>query len=113
MKPTLQQVTAETFDSEVLQSDIPVVVMYWAAWCGPCRVMAATLQEVAPTYAGRIKFVYVDCDANGEFTSEQKVRSIPTNVFYRDGKVEDTRIGMRDNDAMTNDIAKTFPEVAP
>src|SRR5690606_23684410 len=78
-------VTDATFEAEVLRSDVPVVVDFWAAWCGPCRQVAPVLEQLSEDYTGRAKIVKVDADANPQTVAAAGVVSIPTLSFYVDG----------------------------
>ena len=75
-----------TFDAEVLNSDIPVMVDFWAEWCGPCKMIAPVLDEIATEYDGRLKICKVDADANPDILSRFGVRGIPTLIVFKDGK---------------------------
>lgn len=86
-------VTDATFEAEVLQSDIPVVVDIWATWCGPCKAIAPILDQLAGEYAGRVTFVKVDADQNPETVTAAGVTSIPALGFYRNGERVDVLIG--------------------
>ena len=86
-------VTEETFDSEVLQSKEPVLVDFWAAWCGPCRVIAPTVEEIASEYKGRLKVVKVDVDQNQEVSIKYGVQSIPTLMLFKGGKMVERVLG--------------------
>ncbi len=77
--------TDETFDREVLHAPLPVVVDFWAAWCGPCRSLGATLERVAPEVAGKVKVVKVNVDENALVSERFGIRSIPTMVFFDGG----------------------------
>jgi thioredoxin 1 len=82
-----------TFDAEVLKSDVPVLVDFWAEWCGPCRLMAPTVDQIAGEYAGRLKVGKVDVDSNGGTAMRYEIRGIPTLLLFKDGRVVDGRVG--------------------
>ena len=90
---TVTPVTDATFQSEVIEAELPVVVDIWAAWCGPCKAIAPILDQLAEEYAGRVKIVKVDADANPEAVTAAGVTSIPTLGFYRAGERVDMLIG--------------------
>jgi thioredoxin 1 len=95
-------VTDSTFEKEVEKSDGLVVVDFWAAWCGPCRMIGPVLDELAVEYKGKVKVTKVDVDANQKSAIRFNVRSIPLVLFFKDGKVVDTILGAhpkRDYDA--------------
>ena len=86
-------VSDATFEAEVVNSSVPVIVDFWAEWCGPCRMIAPILDEIAASYAGRVKVVKVDVDSNSRTASQFSVMSIPTLLFFKNGKVQDQVVG--------------------
>ncbi|WP_200328980.1 thioredoxin [Leucobacter sp. L43] len=90
---TVTPVADATFQSEVIESELPVVVDIWAAWCGPCKAIAPILDQLAEEYAGRVKIVKIDADQNPEAVTAAGVTSIPTLEFYRAGERVDVLIG--------------------
>ena len=89
--------TKSTYEAEVLKSEVPVVVDFWAAWCGPCRMQGQILEQLEKEMsADELKIVKVNVDEEGELAMTFGVQSIPTLLFYKDGKVVDKAIGVRD-----------------
>ncbi|MGE5570651.1 MAG: thioredoxin [Rhodospirillales bacterium] len=82
-----------TFDNDVLKSDVPVLVDFWAEWCGPCKMMAPTVDQIAAEYAGKLKVGKVDVDENGGTAMRFNIRGIPTLLLFKDGRVVDSRVG--------------------
>ena len=93
MAANVIHVTDQTFDQEVLQSDVPVLVDFWAEWCGPCRMIAPVVEALAQEYAGRLKVAKLDVDANGSSAMRYQIRGIPTLLLFKDGRVVDMRVG--------------------
>jgi len=86
-------VTDATFDAEVRQSDVPVVVDFWAEWCGPCRQIGPSLEELAVEYAGRVKIVKVNVDENPDSPAQLGVRGIPALFLFKNGQVVSNKVG--------------------
>ena len=85
--------TDATFDQDVLRSDVPVLVDFWAVWCGPCKAIAPIVDGVATTYAGKLKVAKVNVDQNGATPSRYGIRGIPALLFFKGGKVADQIVG--------------------
>jgi len=81
------------FDTEVLKSSVPVLVDFYADWCGPCHAIAPTIEALSNEFEGKVKFVKVDVDANQEVASRYEIMSIPTIMLFENGKVEDSIVG--------------------
>jgi thioredoxin len=93
MSDSVVQVTDATFDSEVLKSSIPVLVDFWAEWCGPCRMVAPVVEEVAKQYKGKVKVAKVDVDSNQRIASQLSIRSIPSLYVFKNGKLVEQIVG--------------------
>jgi len=85
--------TDANFKKEVLESDLPVLVDFWAAWCGPCKMIAPLIDDLAKEYGGKIKVGKVDVDSNSKVASQYGVMSIPTIVFFKKGKIMNQLVG--------------------
>ena len=87
------ELSDSTFESEVLKSETPVLVDFWAPWCGPCRMLAPVVEDIATSYTGRLKVGKVNVDDNQEITVKYGIRSIPTLILFKNGKAVDQIIG--------------------
>ena len=90
---SLTNTTDETFDQDVLQSDVPVLLDFWAEWCGPCKMIGPLLGELSEEYADKIKIVKLNVDENNNTAIQYAVRSIPTLILFKDGQVQAQHIG--------------------
>ena len=93
MSEAIAHVTDETWTNEVLGSDKPVLVDYWAEWCGPCKMIAPIVEELAAEYGDRIKVCKMDIDANQQTPPKYGIRGIPTLMLFKNGEVEATKVG--------------------
>ena len=91
---TVQNTTDTTFETDVLQAEGPILVDFWAPWCGPCKMLGPILDEIASTHSGKVKIVKVDVDQNGQTATQYNVRTIPTMMVFQNGALVDTKIGM-------------------
>jgi thioredoxin 1 len=98
---SIQRVTDESFEPEVLKSDTPVLVDYWAEWCGPCKSIAPVLEEVAKEYEGRLKVAKLNVDENQQTPAKFGIRGIPTLMLFKNGNVEATRVGALSKSQLT------------
>jgi thioredoxin 1 len=110
----VRDVTDATFDAEVLQAPKPVVVDFWAPWCGPCHAVAPVLEQLASEHAGRIDFVKVNIDENFETASRYDVLSIPTTMLFEGGELRETVLGARPRSHFESRFARWLePAPAP
>ena len=93
MSEHIHHVTDDTFEPEVLQADKPVLVDYWAEWCGPCKMIAPILDEVSKDYDGRLKIAKMNVDENREVPAKFGIRGIPTLMLFKDGQLAATKVG--------------------
>lgn len=97
----ISHVSDDTFESEVINSDVPVLVDYWAEWCGPCKVIAPVLEEIASEYDGKMKICKLDIDANEQTPPKYGIRGIPTLMLFKNGAVEATKVGALSKSQLT------------
>ena len=93
MSEHIHYVTDDTFEQEVLQSTLPVLVDYWADWCGPCKMIAPILDEISKEYAGRLKIAKLNIDENQATPPKFGIRGIPTLMLFKDGQLAATKVG--------------------
>ncbi|TVS08423.1 MAG: thioredoxin TrxA [Gammaproteobacteria bacterium] len=93
MSDNITHVSKDTFDDDVLKADKPVLVDYWAEWCGPCKMIAPILDEIAGEYSERVKVCKVNVDENQETAAKYGIRGIPTLMLFKNGDVEATKVG--------------------
>lgn len=97
----LSSITDSNFENEVLQSSTPVLVDYWAEWCGPCKQLIPILEELAPSYEGKIKIVKLNIESNNSTASKFGVKAIPTMMLFKNGKVVATKVGALSKSKLT------------
>jgi len=100
------EVSDATFETEVLQSEQPVLVDFWAVWCGPCRAIAPIVDGIATAYAGRLKVIKVNVDENGATPSRYGIRGIPALLFFKGGKVADQVVGYVPQDVIEEKVKR-------
>jgi thioredoxin 1 len=100
------EITDDTFDAEVMKSKLPVLVDFWAPWCGPCRMVAPVIEKLEEKHKEKFKFVKMNVDQNQKTAGQYRVMSIPTLMFFKAGKVEETVVGAVPESALQTKIDK-------
>ena len=95
-------ITSKNFEEEVLKSDLPVLVDFWASWCGPCKMMAPVVEQISKDMDGKAKVCKVNIDEEQELAMEYGIMSIPTFLIFKDGKVVNSAVGVRDKQELIN-----------
>jgi len=106
MAENIIEVSDSTFESDVLQSDIPVLVDFWAPWCGPCKAIAPVIEEISKDYTDKIKFVKCNVDDNPVTPGNYGIRAIPTLLLFKDGEKLDQIVGMVDKSKIEESLKK-------
>ena len=101
MSEHIKHVTDDSFEADVLKSDVPVLVDYWAEWCGPCKAIAPLLDEVAREYSGKITVAKVNVDENQQIPQKYGIRGIPTLMLFKGGNIEATKVGALSKSQLT------------
>ncbi|KJV81676.1 thioredoxin [Rickettsia hoogstraalii str. RCCE3] len=101
-------VTDSSFKKEVLESDLPVVVDFWAEWCGPCKMLTPIIDEISKELKGKVKVLKMNIDENPNIPSEYGIRSIPTIMLFKNGEQKDTKIGLQQKNSLLDWINKSI-----
>jgi len=104
----IAQVTDNTFEEDVLKSDKPTLIDFWAPWCGPCRMLAPIVEEFAAQYKDRVKVMKLNVDDNPNTSAAYGVRSIPTLILFKDGQLKDTMIGLVSKERLDEFVKKSI-----
>lgn len=106
MSDKIINVTNDSFEDDVLKSDKPVVVDFWASWCGPCRMVAPIMEELADEFDGKVQIAKVNVDDQGELSAQFRIMSIPTVLIFKDGQVAEKIVGARAKEEFVDSIQK-------
>ena len=100
----VKEISSADFNTEVLASDIPVLVDFWATWCGPCKMLAPVIDELAGEYAGKVRFVKIDIDDNPEIATRYGIMSIPTVILFKGGEILSRTVGLQPKPALKSKL---------
>jgi thioredoxin 1 len=104
----MQEVTDQSFEQDVLKSEVPVLVDFWAEWCGPCKMLAPTVEKVANEYEGKAKFVKLNIDDNNQVAQQFGIKGIPTLILFKDGTEADRTVGLTTKDNISRMIDRVL-----
>jgi thioredoxin 1 len=104
----MQEVTDQSFDQDVLKSEVPVLVDFWAEWCGPCKMLAPTVEKVANEYEGKAKFVKLNIDDNNQVAQQYGIKGIPTLILFKNGSEADRTVGLTTKDNISRMIDRVL-----
>lgn len=102
----IMEVSDESFDSEIMDSDIPAMVDFWAEWCGPCKMVSPVVEELASEYRGKIKIAKMDVDKNRQTPARFGIRNIPTLILFKGGEVTKTIVGAQPKSSIEGELKK-------
>lgn len=105
---SLEAITEDNFENSVLKSNLPVLVDFWAAWCGPCKALAPKLEEISTSYAGKVKIVKLDVDANQNIAAQFGIRGIPALILFKGGQMVDQIVGNQPKEVIEKLINKVL-----
>ena len=108
MSEQIVHVTDTSFEAEVVNAEVPVLVDFWAEWCGPCKMIAPVLNEIADEYAGKLKVCKIDVDANPDVPPKFGIRGIPTLIIFKGGNVEATKVGALSKTQLTEFVEQAL-----
>jgi thioredoxin 1 len=106
MSSSVITITKENFDTEVIRSEIPVLVDFWAAWCGPCRMVAPVVDEIAKDYEGKVKVGKINVDEQNELAEKFRIVSIPTLMVFKNGQIAESVMGARSKESIAQMLDK-------
>lgn len=102
--PDTLEFTDANFEQEVLQSDVPVLVDFWAEWCGPCKALGPVIDELATEYQGKVKIGKLDTDANVQISTKYAVSAIPTMILFQGGEIKEKIVGLRNKQDLASSL---------